>query len=291
VKCHTHRTEEAHLTMARLVGYFANQTDRIRCALRLDGPAIAFGAERIDGWGVGSYQGGEVLLRKRPAESREALDLADLTRDLRTSCALAHARSATVGARSLDNTHPFRHHQWLFAHTGTLPRFGEARREILAGVPEHLARGVRGDTDSEAMFFAFLGAVYRAGRLEDPDFDRQSIAAALGEAVDAVDRACGEPAPMCAVVTHGHAMVAFARGAPLSYLLRRGIRDCAACRRAPELAGRDARRADHESLRYVFLADAAVEAPGWQRAFGGAEAPGGCFVSVDLGLDVRVTPR
>jgi predicted glutamine amidotransferase len=277
--------------MARLVGYFANQTDRIRCALALESPAIAFGAERIDGWGVGSYQSGEVLLRRRPTESREALDLGDLTRDLRTSCALAHARTATVGARSLDNTHPFRHHQWLFAHTGTLPRFGDARAAILAGVPDHLARALRGDTDSEVIFYAFLGAVYRAGRLEDPDFDAQGVTAALAETVERVDRACGAEAPMCLAVTHGQAMVAFARGAPLSYILRRGVRDCAVCRRPPDVAGREARRVDHESLRYVVLADAAVDAPGWQRAPGGEEAPGGGFVAVDRALEVRATAR
>jgi glutamine amidotransferase len=277
--------------MARLVGYFANQTDRIRCALHLDAAAIDFGAGGVDGWGVGSYQANEVLLRKRPTESRESLDLSALTRDLRTACLVAHARTATVGPRSLVNTHPFRHHRWLFAHTGTFPNFQEVRHEVLAQVPEHLARAARGDTDSEVLFVAFLGAVYRMGRLEDPDFDRQGIQAALAEAVDLFDRACGEAAPLCAVVTHGHAMVAFARGAPLSHFFRRGIRDCAVCRRSPESGGREARRVDHESLRYLFVVDAAVAGPGWQRVPEGEAAPAGCFVSVDGGLDVRVTPR
>jgi predicted glutamine amidotransferase len=274
--------------MARLVGYFANQTDRIRCALAHEGAALSFGAERIDGWGVGSYQGAEVLLRKHPTESREALDLLDLTRDLRTACAVAHARSATVGARSLENTHPFRHHQWLFAHTGTLPRFDEARAALLESVPEHLVRNLRGDTDSELIFFAFLGAVHRAGRLEDPDFDRQGISDALAETVDRIDRACHAPAAMSLLVTHGHAMVAFHRGAPLSYLFRRGIRDCAVCRRPADIAGREPKRADHESLRYVIVADAAIDAPGWQPA---PDGPGGAFVAVDRNLDVRVTAR
>lgn len=274
--------------MTRMLGYFANQTDRLRCALTLDGPALAFGGGgRIDGWGLGSYQGGELLLRKRPSEQREAVQLADLARDLRTGCVVAHARVATVGSRSLDNTHPFRHRAWLFAHTGTLPRFAEARTALVEKVPEHLARGIRGDTDSEVLFHLFLAAVYRRGHLDDPDFDRAGITEALVEAVDVVDATCGPGASLNLVVTHGHAMVALQRGAPMSWLLRRGIRDCTACRKAPDSPGRDARRVDHESLRYVMLAgDAAVEAPGWQPVH---DTPRGSVVAVDKHLDVRVT--
>lgn len=274
--------------MTRMFGYFANQTDRLRCALALDGPALAFGpGGRIDGWGLGSYQGSELLLRKRPSEQREAVQLADLVRELRTSCVVAHARIATVGPRTLDNTHPFRHRAWLFAHTGTLPRFAEMRAALRAQVPEHLARGIRGDTDSEVLFHLFLGAVYRLGRLDDPDFDRAGITDALLEAVGMVDATCGPGATLNLVVTNGHAMVALQRGAPMSWMLRRGIRDCPVCRKAPETPGREARRVDHESLRYVMLAgDRAVEASGWQPV---PDAPRGSVVAIDKHLDVRVT--
>ena len=36
------------------------------------------------------------------------------------------------------------------------------------------------------------------------------------------------------------------------------------------------------------IADAAIDAPGWQRA---PDGPGGAFVAVDRNLDVRVTAR
>ena len=58
--------------MARLFGYFSNQADRIRCALAVEGDVMALGnGVRVDGWGVGSYQGAEVLLRRKPTEHRE----------------------------------------------------------------------------------------------------------------------------------------------------------------------------------------------------------------------------
>ena len=135
--------------MTRLLGYLANQSDRIRCALTLEEATLHFGAARADGWGVGSYQGSDVLLRRKPTEARDTVKLLDLVRDLRTTCAIAHVRTATVGARSLDNTHPFRYRHWLWAHNGTLPNFADARRKLTEEVPEHIARNVRGDTDSE----------------------------------------------------------------------------------------------------------------------------------------------
>lgn len=274
--------------MTRMIGYFANQTDRIRCALTVEESALQFGADRVDGWGVGSYQFGEVLLRKRPTDPREAVHLLDVVRDLRTGCTIAHVRTATVGSRSLDNTHPFRHRQWLFAHVGTLPDFAEHRRALVSEVPEHLARSLRGDTDSEVIFFLFLTALYRNGQLDDPDLDGASITAALGEAVDTVDRVC-EGATLNLMVTHGRAMVALRRGAPMSYVRRFGVRDCAVCRKAPEITGREPRRVDHESLRYVVIAgDSTVSAPGWHEV---PASPKGTFLSVDRHLDTLVTPR
>ncbi len=274
--------------MTRMIGYFANQTDRIRCALTVEEPALHFGAERVDGWGVGSYQFGEVLLRKRPTDPREAVRLLDVVRDLRTGCTIAHVRTATVGPRSLDNTHPFRHRQWLFAHVGTLPGFAEQRRALVAEVPEHLARSLRGDTDSEVIFFLFLSALHRMGQIDDPEIDAAAITAALGEAVDAVDRVC-QGATINLMVTQGRAMVALRRGAPMSYVRRHGVRDCAVCRKAPEIAGREPRRVDHESLRYVVIAgDAAVSSAGWHEV---PESPRGTFLAVDRHLDALVTPR
>lgn len=275
--------------MTRMIGYFANQTDRTRCALTVEDPSLAFGAERVDGWGVGSYQFGEVLLRKRPTDPREAVRLLDVIRDLRTGCLVAHVRTATVGARSLDNTHPFRHHQWLFAHTGTLPRFAELRRALLDEIPEHITRTLRGDTDSEVLFSLFLSSVYRTGLLDDPDLDRRVIMDSLSDAADVIDRVCGPEAGLNLVVTHGRAMVALRRGGPMSYVRRHGIRDCAVCRKAPEITGREPRRVDHETLRYVVIAgDAEVSAPGWHAV---PESPRGTFLAVDRALDVQVTAR
>src|SRR5689334_13103331 len=146
--------------MARLFGYFANQSDRIRCAMALEGDALALSSGvRVDGWGVGSYQGSEILLRRKPTELREGVDFRELVRD---------------------------------------------RRAIAAAVRE--------------------------------------VVAAMDEITDAAGQA---RSVLNLVVTNHFAMVALRRGMPMSWVRRNGIRDCAACRKQPDIAGREPKRVDH----------------------------------------------
>jgi hypothetical protein len=80
-------------------------------------------------------------------------------------------------------------------------------------------------------------------------------------------------------------MVALRRGNPMSWFKRQGVRDCAVCRKAPELTGREPRRVDHETVRDVLLAsDDAIEAPGWRAL---PESPNGACAAVDRNLDVQ----
>jgi predicted glutamine amidotransferase len=277
--------------MARLFGFLANQTDRIRCALTREAAGVALPSDaRVDGWGVGSYQGGEVLLRKRPGEQQEPVDFLDLVRDLRTDAAIIHVRAASVGQRTLDNTHPFRFRQWLFAHNGKIDRFDEARDALLERLPDFLARNIRGETDSEVIFATFLSFVWETGRLDDPEVDRKLIAQALAQtvtAIDAITDARSLPrATLNCIVTNRFAMVALRRGLPMSWLKRTGIRDCAVCRKQPETTGREPKRMDHDALRYVMVASDHANVPSdW---FEVPANPRGALLAIDRGLDVQV---
>lgn len=275
--------------MSRLFGYFANQTDRLRCALTAEASALAFGGDRADGYGFGSYQFGEVLLRRKPLEPRDTLDLPAVVRELRTGCLVAHARDASHGARMLDNTQPFRHRHWVFAMAGALPG-GRAQHGALRDTaPDHLARTARGDTDAEAVFVALLGVLHRRGSLEDHDLDRSAMAAALFEALDVVDGVCGASAKLNLVLTHGRAMAALRRGPPMAWARRNGLRDCEVCRRDHEVPGRAPHRVDHDTLRYVMLSgDTLPEGRGW------SEVPSmerGAALVIGHDLDARVDVR
>ena len=102
--------------MARLIGYMANRADRLRDALHQERHAIAgLPADRRGAWGIGFYQGDEVLHKKQPTPDGEPMNWSVIADNLKTDCAIAHVRQATVGGFSVDNTHPFRLRQWLFA--------------------------------------------------------------------------------------------------------------------------------------------------------------------------------
>ncbi len=278
--------------MARLFGYLSNQTERIRCALTRESEALALPPDtRVDGWGVGSYQSGEVLLRKRPAGQREQVDYLELVKSLRTDAAIVHVRTATTGPRTLENTHPFRSRQWLFAHNGAIQGFDVVRAELIKRLPDHLVRNIRGETDSEVIFATFQSFVWETGRIDDPEVDRRVISEALKQtvqAIDAITASHGLPnATLNCVVTNRHALVALRRGLPMAWLKRTGLRDCAVCRKQPDIsAGREPKRTDHDALRYVLVASAHPDVPrDW---FEVPASDRGALVAIDRELDVQV---
>ncbi len=111
---------------------------------------------------------------------------ADSGRDACFLC--ANCRRPTVGNLRTENTHPFRYRQWLFASTSTVAGFDELRPKLLASQPEFLQRNVRGDTDTECLFYLFLSFLHDAGHLRDDLVDPTQVRSALRSALALVDR-------------------------------------------------------------------------------------------------------
>ncbi len=234
--------------MARLFGLVGNRGDLAGRVLAHESAALRVRARGSPlGWGVGFYQGGEVLMRRRPTDEREEIDVGKLTSDLRADLLVGHVRSATVGALRTENTHPFRYRQWLFAQTGTIPSFDAIRERLVASVPEFLRAGIRGETDSEILFHVFLSFLHDAGRLGDGRADPGPVAEALRASLSLIDGMCaevgGEPGMTNAVVTNGEFICALYRGAPMAYRVFSGKGDAEALmendpalrRKTPEL--------------------------------------------------------
>lgn len=197
--------------MARLFGIIGNRAD-------LAGRALAYEAEALrvrggaSGWGIGFYQGGEVLMRRRPTVDSGDLDVSKLVADARTDVLIGQVRRATVGSLRTENTHPFRFRQWLFAQTGTVPAFESTRERMVASVPEFLRAGIRGETDAEVVFHVFLSFLHDAGRLNDlivpPSAAVDALRAALAQ-VDAIGSEVGAAPAACNVlVSDGDSIIA-----------------------------------------------------------------------------------
>jgi predicted glutamine amidotransferase len=180
--------------MSRLVGFIGNRPDlgpralsAERLVARLPGPDSGGTS-----WGLGFYQGGEILLKRRPIDDRRELPLGDLVKDLRADVLIAHVRAPTVGTLRTENTHPFRYRQWLFAHTGTIPGFQKLGSRLRDSLPQFLERDIRGDTDSEVLFHLFLSFLHDAGTLDRSQTDVAGVRAALRSTFSVVEQLCAE---------------------------------------------------------------------------------------------------
>ncbi|HTQ02213.1 MAG TPA: class II glutamine amidotransferase [Polyangiaceae bacterium] len=217
--------------MARMFGFIGNRADL--GALVLASSADVLKERRAPdqplGWGIGFYQAGEVLLRRRPLDDREVIDLAEAADDVRADVLLGHVRLASVGALRTENTHPFRYRSWLWAQTGTIAGFSHLRERLLEAQPEFLRRNVRGETDSELFFYLFLSFLHDAGHLESAHASFEAISAALRASIALVDRLSAEegqgPNGGDILVSNGERMVAVHRNGVMAYRVLRGRYD------------------------------------------------------------------
>ncbi len=247
--------------MSRLFAYIASDPDRVKCALEASrglltegAPSDAGPARVHDGWGIGFYQGGEVLLQRRPKPASGPIDLYAIVKDLRTDVIIGHVRGASEALLikpTTENTHPFRFRSWLFAHNGAIPDFETHRDTLMAKVPDFLARNIRGQTDSEIFFHLLLGCLHEASVLDEAQVAPGQVADAIRKTVALVDEVCGGKVAECSfAVTNGRILLLFHRGAPMWIRHSRGITDCAVCREVGP-ADKRLKRIDHEHLRSV----------------------------------------
>ena len=235
--------------MARLFGLIGNRADLAGRVLLSEAEVLKAkaGSSQL-GWGVGFYQGGEVLMRRRPIDDRPIIDVARLTGDVRADLMIGHVRSATVGSLRTENTHPFRYRQWLFEMTGTLPAFESIRERLLASVPEFLRSSIRGETDAEILFYVFLSFLHDAGRLNDalmaPSHVRDALRSCLAVVDGMAAEVGGAPSKVNLMASDGETIFAVHRGAEMGYRTYAGKADADALigedlglrRKTPELS-------------------------------------------------------
>ncbi|WP_394839596.1 class II glutamine amidotransferase [Pendulispora rubella] len=274
--------------MARLFGLIGNRADLAARVLASEADALCVHARAPGlgasggvaksggggplGWGMGFYQGGEVLIRRRPIDDRPEIDVAKNAHDVRADILIGHVRQATVGSLRTENTHPFRYRQWLFAQTGTVSGFEGIKERLAASVPEFLRGGIRGETDAEIVFHVFLSFLHDAGRLEDMSIEEGVVRDALRSTLSVVDGMTAEigaePGALNTLVTNGDVIVALHRNDAMAYRQFSGKADADALigddlqlrRRAPELA----------HMHFVLLASDLEDASNGVAGEGGA---------------------
>jgi glutamine amidotransferase len=219
--------------MCRLYGLRANEPTKVECSLvhaqnalmaqsRLDREGLTHG----HGWGVAEHPDGVPFVEKQAWAAYDGEHFKKTAARVYSRSVIAHVRRATVGPPGLENTHPFVHGRWLFAHNGTVPDFGEVRSRLLDALDPLHRSEIHGATDSEHVFRYLLTLWQR--RPDAPLLD--TLKSGLEQVIDwcLAIRRTAKPS-LNVLLTDGERMVGARLGRTLWYLEREGVVTCEIC--------------------------------------------------------------
>jgi len=221
--------------MCRLYALMANEPTRAECSLVRSQNSLmrqsagdAEGVVHGHGWGVADYTDGRPAVEKQAWAAYHGEHFPMRAARVHARAVIAHVRRATVGQTSIENTHPFRHGRFTFAHNGTIPDFERVRQRMLAETDPLHRHAIRGQTDSEHLFHYLLTRWSRGPQDDLPGTVRAGLERVLAW--------CHEIAPgsrvgLNIVLSDGRQMVASRLNRSLWYLCRDEIDRCSVCGR------------------------------------------------------------
>ncbi len=178
--------------MCRLLGLVANRTVDLEYSLR---KFKELAHRNADGWGIGWYQNdfSKVYKQGISALQRGSRYVA-MTNRVKSKIFISHVRNKGKGAPAArENSHPFWHENWIFAHNGSVDR-----EWLLSSLKDVYRKAIQGGTDSEAYFYHVL----------------QNIERSQGDVVDGVGQAVAlvvkrEHKGLNFLLSDGHGLYAF----------------------------------------------------------------------------------
>ena len=183
--------------------------------LLLDAKASLFALshEHRDGWGIGQYLGGKPVLERGTKPAFEDPEFTRVARAVESTCTLAHIRRRSVGDLTVEDNHPFQRGRFLFAHNGTVQRFGEIGPSLEQLIDPAVRAQLRGTTDSERCFSLFLTRLKTRLGKKSPALE--DLAEALAQTVFAIrsyDPGPGKHHMLTFLVTDGEHLVGIRSG-------------------------------------------------------------------------------
>lgn len=268
--------------MCRLYAMSANEPTRVECSLvhaqnalmqqsQLDAEGLMHG----HGWGVADYRDGLPLIEKQTWAAFHGEHFKKTAARVYAHTVVAHVRRATVGGTAIENTHPFHHGKWIFAHNGTVPHFLDVRDRMMPEIDPLFQNDIRGETDSEHVFYYLLSL-----RMRYPHMGlRELVAVGLNR----VRRWCNEVDPQARIglnimLTDGVDLVGSRFGRTLWHLRREQAYVCDICGRS---------HVHHDvgtEYRAVEIASEPLSDDNWQTL------PDGVVYSVDEDYYLLVEP-
>jgi len=219
--------------MCRLYAFKANEPTRVECslvhaqnALIAQSEGDSEGLVHGHGWGVADYRNGLPLIEKQSWAAFHGAHFAKKAAKIFAHTVVAHVRRATVGVQSIENTHPFQHVRWIFAHNGTIPNFSKVRDRMIPKIDLLFRNEIRGTTDSEHIFFYLLSLHYKHTELSMMEIVAKGIRQIINWSCEIDPDA---KAGLNIVLTDGDHLVGSCYGRTLWHLERELVFECPIC--------------------------------------------------------------
>lgn len=228
--------------MCRLYAMSSNEPTRVECSLVHAQNALMHQSQEDEaglanghGWGVADFRNGLPLIEKQVWAAFHGEHFKKTAARVYAHTVVAHVRRASVGGTSIENTHPFTHGKWIFAHNGTVPNFLMVRDRMLPEIDPMFLNDIKGTTDSEHVFYYLLSL-----HLRHPQTDLRELVA-IG--LNRLRGWCAEVDPdaksglndaklgLNIVLTDGKVLVGSRVGRSLWHLQREQIYTCDICGR------------------------------------------------------------
>lgn len=219
--------------MCRLYAMHANEPTRVECglvksqnALMAQSESDMSGYAHGHGWGIADYSNGLPIVEKQVWAAFHGEHFARKAARVYARTAVAHVRRATVGGTSIENTHPFVHGRWIFAHNGTLPNFDRMRFKMLEQMDPLHRSEIRGTTDSEHVFRYLLSLFLR--------HPEDGLMASVRHGLEQIVNWCADVDPdarvgLNVVLTDGEQLIGSRLNRSLYHLQRDHVFSCPIC--------------------------------------------------------------
>lgn len=219
--------------MCRLYVFRSTEDTKVECtlvhaqnALMSQSRKDQSGLSHSHGWGMVTYDDGEPQAERQSWAAYHGEHFARSASRIYAKTVLAHVRRATVGEPGIENTHPFIHGHWTFAHNGTVPHFSEIQELLLSKMVPHYRQAIQGQTDSEHVFYYILSLLESSPQTSLDEVLRRT-ATELSEHVNAIDSKARMGLNM--VLSDGNTIAGTRLGRTLYQIERTGVYDCEIC--------------------------------------------------------------
>lgn len=202
--------------MCRLLGIIANREVDFKFSLFGDAQRNLRKQSELnpDGWGVAVFsEKGKVIVHKALEKASGDQLFEKIAFSYIGKIMIAHVRKASSGSNKMENTHPFRIHEWVFAHNGTI----YDQKKLETYIEPSVSTKIKGDTDSERYFALILSQFARDGIRSN--WEVTNLLESLTSSIQMVrDRIGGSGLNF--LLSNGRDLFAYRNGRDLYYLIR-----------------------------------------------------------------------